>query len=200
MHLQLLSGTFSKASCCCGGKSGTDWAVTTNEVIEHGNTKVRAPSVRPGQLQIHTANGSVPSLCVLQKEERGGYSSFQKALFPLESSPFLYAFPEAEMFALTLEQPFLQDKEEECDFFFSEKRKRWRAVGGEGWRQKFVLHFVTQKWQRWQRLYYQHVVFVPTLFSSGGQIDWWIVQFSPVLHFSSPAVGSPFSASITLDN
>lgn len=123
MYLQLLSGTFSKASCCCGGKSGTDWAVTTNEVIEHGNTKARAPSVRPGQLQIHTANGSVQSLCVLQKEERGGYSSFQKALFPLESSPFLYAFPEAEMFALTLEQPFLQDKEEECDFFFLRKEK-----------------------------------------------------------------------------
>lgn len=57
--------------------------VTHNEVTEQGerylldvNTKARAPSVRPGQLQTHSANGSVQSLCVLQKEERKGCSSF----------------------------------------------------------------------------------------------------------------------------
>lgn len=94
-----------------------------NEVNDHGEgyfvdatTQASAPSDRQARF------ASASCRCAQQMVMLGtaGYFCLQKNVLKRVISVFksFSAFYEIEMFALTLEQPFLQGKQEECDYFF----------------------------------------------------------------------------------
>lgn len=101
--------------------------VTQNEVTEQGeryllyvNTKAKCQT-RPAADPLSKWFSAEP-VCLAERREKMMFFILESP-FSFESSPFLYAFHEAEMFALTLEQPFLQGKEEERNYFFLRKEK-----------------------------------------------------------------------------